>query len=626
MKQFLGFSVLTVAARARDGIVALAAVMFLTAAPASVAQGAVYYIDFEHGSDNADGLSQQRAWKHAPGDAAATGGPARARLQPGDTISFKGGVAYRGSLKLTARGSEDRPITLRGDDWGTEPAILSGRDRLSVALRPCAEDAACREMSSNPELLVADLPSDRRATDQYVLDGKLLSLGQFPGLNDSFWSDDISTYATLGRADILPAGADWRLTSRQIAGVLGARATGDMFAYLWGMPNLIYMASVQSADIANGSLLLQAPQFRPYGDRDGRFALVNHAAFIRKEFDFATIAGGRKIVVMLRGGSRQANLEIGTRPLAIEVVGASNLKIQGFVIEGYAGGPQDRKGGVALWLEGANTNDIAFVGNRVRDLDSGAGSGAVQAIVVNGLKVENSVFQRLRHGSGIRAGGNAKYLDIIGNTIDLVGRTGIALLGTDHATVRGNYLRNIRGVHGNAISAYLATRAVVIENNAITQSVRGITFHGGGGGPNDLVIRNNVIVASGPSSVGIQSWGKHTDGVEIAGNLVLTPPDRTAIHLKAGDQRVSVVNNVAEGIFILQAVPVGWTISGNVLARDNPPAFRNAARLSPDNRKAPRAPISELARSGNDFGSLCAEMKAMSLGNVGPADMCRGKP
>lgn len=588
--------------------------------------GRNFYVDFDTGSNDAAGISTTTAWKHAPGDPAATGAPARTRLQPGDTIRFKGGVAYRGSLKLTARGSDGNPITLRGDDWGTEPAILSGRDKIGIALRPCAEDAVCREMSSNPELLVADLPSDRGATDQYVLDGKLLSLGQFPSLRDSFWSDDISTYATFGRTDISPVGADWRLTSRPIANALGARTAGDMFVYLWGMPNLISMASVQSADIANGSLVLQLPQFRPYGDRDGRFALVNHAAFIRREFDFATIAGGRKIVAMLRGGPRQASLEIGTRPLAIEVVGASNLKIQGFTIEGYAGGPQERKGGVALWLEGANTSDIAFVNNRVRDLDSAAGSGAIQAIFVNGLKVENNVFQRLRHGSGIRAGGNAKNLDIIGNTIDQVGRTGIALIGTDHATVRGNYVRNIRGVHGNAISAYLATQAVVIENNAITQSVRGVTFHGDNGVPNNLVIRNNVIVASGPSSVGIQSWGKRADGVEIAGNLVLAPADRTAIHLKAGDQRVSVVNNVAEGIFVLQTVPVDWTISGNVLARDNPPAFRNAARLSPDNRKASRGPISELARSGTDFASLCAEMKAMSLGNVGPADMCRSKP
>lgn len=595
-------------------------------AGACAQSGRNFYVDFDAGSNDAAGISTATAWKHAPGDPAGTGGPARIRLQPGDTVHFKGGVAYRGSLKLTARGSDGSPITLRGDDWGAEPAILSGRDKIGIALRPCAEDAVCREMSSNPELLVADLPSEGRATDQYVLDGKLLSLGQFPNLQDSFWSDDISTYATFGRGDIAAAGADWRLTNRSIASVLGARKTGDMFVYLWGMPNLIYSASVQGADIANGMLMLQAPQFRPYGDRDGRFALVNHAAFIRKEFDFATIAGGRKIVVMQRGGPRQASLEIGTRQLAIEVAGASNLKIQGFVIEGYAGGPQDRKGGVALWLEGATTSDIAFLNNRVRDLDSGAGSGAIQAIFVKGLKVENNVFQRLRHGSGIRAGGNAKYLDIIGNKIDQVGRTGIALIGTDHATVRGNYVRNIRGVHGNAISAYLATQEVVIENNAITQSVRGITFHGADGVPNNLVIRNNVVIASGPSSVGIQSWGKRTNGVEIAGNLVLAPLDRTAIYLKAGDQRVSVVNNVAEGIFMLQAVPADWTISGNVLARDNPPAFRNAARLSPDNHKASRPPISELARSGNDFGSLCTEMKALGLGSAGPADMCRSTP
>ncbi len=40
--------------------------------------GSVRYIDYEHGSDAADGTSKDRPWKHHPWDAAATGKAAAA--------------------------------------------------------------------------------------------------------------------------------------------------------------------------------------------------------------------------------------------------------------------------------------------------------------------------------------------------------------------------------------------------------------------------------------------------------------------------------------------------------------------------------------------------------------------
>ena len=102
----------------------LAASMFWSAS----AMTATYYVDFADGDNTADGRSPRTAWKHSPGDVQATGNPADVELAPGDTIVFKGGVQYHGSIKLTVFGAEGKPITLDGNaaGFGEGKAILDG--------------------------------------------------------------------------------------------------------------------------------------------------------------------------------------------------------------------------------------------------------------------------------------------------------------------------------------------------------------------------------------------------------------------------------------------------------------------------------------------------------------------
>ncbi len=89
---------------------------------------ATYYIDYAAGSDAAAGTSPDSAWRHSPGDAQATLLPAAASLAPGDRIVFKGGVRYKGSIRLEWSGSEAAPITYDGgadSGWGEGRAVLT---------------------------------------------------------------------------------------------------------------------------------------------------------------------------------------------------------------------------------------------------------------------------------------------------------------------------------------------------------------------------------------------------------------------------------------------------------------------------------------------------------------------
>jgi hypothetical protein len=90
----------------------------------------VRYIDFEGGSDDNDGLSRERPWKHHPWDAAATGKAAGAAAF--DTAVFKGGAVYRGLLAVKGQGRPGAPLRLTRDpSWGAGPAILAGSQRVT---------------------------------------------------------------------------------------------------------------------------------------------------------------------------------------------------------------------------------------------------------------------------------------------------------------------------------------------------------------------------------------------------------------------------------------------------------------------------------------------------------------
>jgi hypothetical protein len=96
-----------------------------------------YFVDFSAGNDTADGKSQGTAWKHAPGDTNATGGPASAQLVAGDVVLFKGGVPYYGSVAVTASGTAMSAIVIEGgaqQGWGLGSAIIDGQEMRAIGI------------------------------------------------------------------------------------------------------------------------------------------------------------------------------------------------------------------------------------------------------------------------------------------------------------------------------------------------------------------------------------------------------------------------------------------------------------------------------------------------------------
>lgn len=85
---------------------------------------ATYYVDFSAGNDASSGTSVGSAWQRCPGDTNAASVSASTSLSIGDTVIFKGGVAYSNTIPVSWPG-----VTYDGNSagtFGTGRAIMSG--------------------------------------------------------------------------------------------------------------------------------------------------------------------------------------------------------------------------------------------------------------------------------------------------------------------------------------------------------------------------------------------------------------------------------------------------------------------------------------------------------------------
>ena len=579
-----------------------------------------YYIDFDKGSDSAAGTSQNAPWRHAPGDPQASGMPAKVALVPGDTILFRAGVVYRGSIPIKASGAPGRPITYSGQGWGTGRAIISGRDTVNAPLRPCSTLPLCAKLPNADRLAVFDLPAPVSSSDQIVLDGRILRLAQSPKPKDPFLFDDTSNYVEAKLNELVPMadGRTWRLQNDFIKKNLGEDGVGDLLVLVLGYPNVITSGPATTYDPNTSTSLFQPLKFRRNEKSPVVFSLANHPRLISQPDEYATIERGTKVIV--HAPVSAAKLEVSRRAWCFTSVGQKNIAIKGFEIEGFADGAQGG-GGSALAVR--DVTDLLFDGNDVHDLHNWAGGGAVSGQPLSGLAVTNNSFRDLPHGSGIRIG---KAVDsrIVKNTFDKIGRTGVMVMNSERVLVDRNSLRHLYGSHGNGMSIYLDNRDVTISNNLVSESTRAVTFHGSNNPAvaNNIVFRANLFKGNNPGSSALQSWGSQTNGVVIERNVLLVDNSAYALRLSGRDRNVVVRQNVIDGY---QGYPMPLSadtvIEGNIFVSDSRASTRGND-VETSYRKAADSLFNE---TGSPDPKICKFLMsgAQTPMGIGPNDTCK---
>jgi hypothetical protein len=525
---------------------------------AGPAFASIYYIDPENGMDAASGKTTGDPWAHAPGDPKATGGPATVQLKPGDIIRFRAGSHYRGSLRLKSSGSSTAPITYTGLGWGAGKAIFDGSDPVKTVV-PCPSAQACGGAPNwtSLQLVTFDPPAVDTKVELFDAAGALYET-RYPMLPDPFWTDDIDHYVVtpLAQEKIIEGG---RLENAELAAKAVAGGPNMRLAF-WVSGNLVQYRKVDS--VSGNTLFFTPNGLNLYSDRSGRVALVGSTQTLAQQGSYALLGPDRAVVFPRTGGG---TLRLSAGREGIDMQSRSYVTIDGFAFVNGSGASNRGTDGVAILNRGLST----AVGWKITNNQFGPatlhhGRGIISLGRVNGATVQNNRFVNIIEGSGLRAGLGVSNLKFYDNRIARVGRTGLYLSDVQTAHVKGNIIRDIKGVHGNAMSFYLGNNNVVAEYNCVYDSIRPITFEGNNrstGADNNLTFRYNILVGSSEAEYGITSWGAYTRKVTITGNVAMSP--RWGLRLHQSDVGVIATRNVIKGIIFVYSQPAGWVVSSN---------------------------------------------------------------
>ncbi|KAB2850905.1 MAG: right-handed parallel beta-helix repeat-containing protein [Hyphomicrobiaceae bacterium] len=526
---------------------------------AEAGQAATYYVDFEAGSDAASGTSTSEPWQHAPGDDNATANARLARLEPGDRVLFKGGVRYRGSIRVNASGTSERPIVFSGGMWGEAPAIIDGTEIENGAWRPCRSTADCKGHPRWAEIVTRDLDADVESMQSVFAGGRMLFLAQHPPLKDRFWHDDLWSFIDLGPA-WLGLATRSSIRDERLAGEAADAYDGALVA-LWVEPNRVVMSPVRAYEPAQGTLHF-AEIANPLPEKRGvRYAIMNRVAAIARPLDYAIDPATRRLFAMLPPELRSAQVSISQRRFAFDLTGRSHIVIEGFHVEGFAGRPDSAVEAVVNIGAGAKqivVRDCSFESNAlVRNVEA-----VIRIDGADGIRVERNRLRNNPKSSGIVAG-RSRDIAILGNLVERAGLNGIRLIAVENALVANNRVHELRGVHGNGMSFYLENRNVAVIGNRVSAAHPAMTMHGGRDGklPRlDLLFYANTF--EGPSF----SWGT-LNGIHILSNVFRNDGQaKAALNLEPSDRAIILSDNVIEGLVMTNPAPPGFRLFSNTYA------------------------------------------------------------
>ena len=529
----------------------------------SAANAIDYFVDFDGGSDSADGTSISHPWQHAPGDPGATSKPLKAVLSGGDVVRFRGGVNYRGSVVALTGGETGRPIKYLGEDWGPGRAAVVGMDEISVPLKKCSSDLRCSFVDHPEDTYIADLPLQLKSNAELNINGHELILSQFPVQPKEILSLPKTDFWPIEARKIVQDSLGWTILNAGPLPILKDIQTEDMRVVIWGLPNWIHIGDQVNYNRQTGGIHFRSPKFVPYTDRPGFYGLSNHPLFIKSQFTYATISNGRALVFRfpnLKGDN--VKLEYSVRDVGFDILGRSHLEFKGFDLRGFSGENDAATKGNAFRSQSGTPSDIMISNNNISHLKTFG--GAIQIIGATELNIIGNRLSRIKEGNGISFGRSSK-VNVLNNTVDEIALAGIWILNDKDVLVSGNKITHIMTVHGNGISVYLTNKNIAVENNMITNTLRPITFHGDDTGePMHLSIVGNLIYAYGEGSVPIASFGKLASDVTIERNILISDT-RRGILINHANQDIHIQQNISDDILPDTKLVQRLVVQNNVL-------------------------------------------------------------
>lgn len=523
----------------------------------ALAQSRTFYVDADGGSDSADGRSPATAWKFGPWDVRSAGAARRLALLPGDTVLFKGGVRYRGTMTPRGAGTVEKPIVFDGSGWGGTRAIMDGSQELS-GVRRCTSAADCFGNIHWSNLWRVAVPATTLWTDWLFVNDQALQPAQSPSLAAED-ADNIDKFFTVPRTALaqLQAGSISRTLNPDMqkgTPVLGLWVQPNVIAYTSDVKVTTAGLSFAGADWINGGL-------KPYTNRDSKWTLINVPSALNRPGQFAiSPKDGMAIFWPPAGSTGTPRVSTGSGRIAFNVGSLDNFVLRGFSFANFAATPDHYASGTAI-LSNSAVSGATIADNAFRAIvNLGNGMAAIHLVGASNSRLLRNHMTQLPATSAMIIDNSPGPVTVQCNVISNIGRTGIRFLNVKDGTIRGNRLSGINGVHGNAITAYNDIRNGVIADNVVTNSLRPLTVKGGGAteyfdsGVRGIRISNNIFITPSLNNSAVSSWGS-TPNMQLVGNFLSGA--KSSLNLAGNEPGFVATGNQMVGSVIL---PRGSTL------------------------------------------------------------------
>ena len=481
-----------------------------------------FYVDFDGGDNTADGQAPDRAWKHAPFDPNAEGHPAEIRLQPGDTVLFKGGVRYHGELVVAVSGEKDNPITLDGNTAGTfgeGPAMLDG-GRLVEGWEAVASPEQVRgnplwdrmftavisidiapNLTHDEIVLHRKAPTHRMPPWQRVIlidgDEGVLPIAQTPKPEMDFYPDlprdfHVSSHRLETRED--PGRT--LLTDPENLTATAADAYNHMIVGVHGGNNHVYFANVRGYDPENHQL--QFPSFQPSTYEVTRWALYNAPELIENPGEWSIQveeAGQARIFLLPRTvGGGPENIAFAQYRTGIDIRdGHGHIHLRGLVIQRFAGGG----GGIRVSRSRERSAHITIEDCTVRWV---SGAAAIGLNHCDDIVVRNSAAHHCPGWTTSIFASRVNRFTFENNRFVMNSGSGIRHYECKRGEVRNNAILEHQGMHASGINIYEGCEDLLVEGNTLHNAIA-INRNA-----ERIVIRNNLVDGQRRLAYGAAMW------------------------------------------------------------------------------------------------------------------------
>jgi parallel beta-helix repeat protein len=585
------------AVNSANDVTTTSSIIVLAACLCSVSAGraATYYVDFQAGNDHNNGSSESTPWQRAPGDSMATGKPKSTVLTGGDSVLFKGGIAYKGSLDLGFSGTPGAHIIYRGDGWGADKAILEGSNPMRLQWTRCGSPADCAGNTNYAQIYFAASPPDyKEFTAGLFENGEFLWYAQSPNPPDPFNYDAVPGFYSIPRQS-----SSIRQTLNSITDPRVLTQSEPAFwnggsIIMWVQGNATTIKRISGFDPATHSISHEtlANPNTPYTDRDSHYALLNHPALIDRPGEYALDSVNHRLYLWPRDSSDPNRHEYSTAGKTAISDGRllQHVTIEGFRIQLFTQGIKFAKGG----------SNIVIRNNEVRNLRANDWY-AIQSNASDAL-VESNRVENCSRAVGILIGG-ARVV-IRNNIVRNASRQGIWLMRASDCQVLNNSLSDITGTHANGLSVYMNSSNIVVAGNTILNCHSPLTFEQSA----NLTFVNNIVIGTGGSNV--NDWGGCSGTLAFYNNVFVKNSRHAALNIQSPQATLIIRNNILDGgsggghnIFTglgwRQNLQYGWKLgAGELLVTNLATIFVN-----PDQNDFRLKPGSPAIDAGMDVGA-----------------------